>query len=151
MTGCILWCTGRLDQPEGDVSGQNEREPMPLSEAASRLGISPEALRKRLKRGTADGFRDNRQRWMVYVDPDASTNRQDNRPDDVGAVDLDSHPLVVQLREQVADLQNDVSASRDREARLLSIVEGLSEKERRDLGAIERLRQWLFGTSTDSD
>lgn len=88
---------------------------------------------------------------MVYVDPDASTNRQDNRPDDVGAVDLDSHPLVVQLREQVADLQNDVSASRDREARLLSIVEGLSEKERRDLGAIERLRQWLFGTSTDSD
>jgi hypothetical protein len=43
--------------------------PFSLADAAVRLGISPDAARKRLERGTLRGSKHNG-RWQVYLDPD---------------------------------------------------------------------------------
>jgi hypothetical protein len=47
--------------------------PVSLSDAAVRLGISPDAARKRLKRGTLRGEKQNG-RWLVYLEPDARSD-----------------------------------------------------------------------------
>lgn len=131
------------------MSGQDGREPIPLSAAAKTLGISSEALRKRLKRGTVDGFRDNRNRWMVYVDDGASGHSPDAVPESVRTVDLDGEPLVVQLKSQIDDLRREVSAGQTRETRLLAIIEQMTAEERADPGVIEKVRRWFFGTLPD--
>lgn len=47
-----------------------------LSDAAVRLGISPDAARKRLERGTLRGVK-NHGRWVVYLEPDAVVHEAD--------------------------------------------------------------------------
>jgi hypothetical protein len=47
--------------------------PVSLSDAAVRLGISPDAARKRLERGTLRGEKQNG-RWLVYLEPDAKSD-----------------------------------------------------------------------------
>src|ERR687896_237928 len=48
-----------------------------LREAAQRLGISSEAIRKRIMRGTLRGHKRGRQ-WFVTLDPDGSGQRPDD-------------------------------------------------------------------------
>lgn len=131
------------------MSGQDGREPVPLSVAAATMGISSEALRKRLKRGTIDGFRDNRNRWMVYTGDAVSGASPDAVPQTVRTVDLDAEPLVVQLKSQIEDLRREVSAGQEREARLLAIIEQMTVEERADPGVIEKVRRWLFGNDLE--
>jgi len=52
---------------------------LPLSEAAARLGITPDALRMRLRRGTAQGFKRG---GRLFVYPDGETNAASERPSD---------------------------------------------------------------------
>ncbi len=56
-------------------------EYIPLSEAAEILGLSTEAIRKRIKRKTMDGYMDESGRWMVrlesrHISPDIDGNRE---------------------------------------------------------------------------
>ncbi len=54
--------------------------PLTLADAAVRVGISPDATRKRLERGTLRG--EKRQgRWLVWLPPDAGRTPQDAAPD----------------------------------------------------------------------
>jgi DNA-binding Lrp family transcriptional regulator len=56
----------RLDEK---ITGmEQERVALPLGEAARRLGLSPNALRGRLKRGRVAGFKDAKGRLHVYLD-----------------------------------------------------------------------------------
>lgn len=50
--------------------------PLSLSDAAVRLGISPDAARKRLERGTLHGEKRGG-RWLVYLQPDATASQVD--------------------------------------------------------------------------
>ncbi len=65
--------------------------PLSLADAAVRLGISPDAARKRLERGTLRGEKRNG-RWLVSLDSDAAASTRqdatpaDNRTLDAGAV-----------------------------------------------------------------
>ena len=48
-------------------------EKLTLKEASEVLGLSPDALRMRIKRGTMDGEKDTEGRWQVWIDTAAST------------------------------------------------------------------------------
>ncbi len=68
------------DQPTDQPAG------LTLDQAALALGISREAVRLRLRRGTLDGIRNGRE-WCVYltgrsVDPTPRSNRLTNQPTD---------------------------------------------------------------------
>ena len=51
-----------------------DAEMVTLAEAAVRLGISPDAARKRLERGTLHGEKRGG-RWRVFLGPDAEVRR----------------------------------------------------------------------------
>lgn len=46
------------------------RTALPVTEAAAKLGITASALRKRFRRGAADGFKDDAGRLHIYLKPD---------------------------------------------------------------------------------
>ena len=51
-----------------------------LEEASSLLGITPEAVRKRLNRKTLEGFKDEHKKWQVYLpdkEPDTVRTKAD--------------------------------------------------------------------------
>jgi hypothetical protein len=84
-----------------------------LADAAVRLGISLDAARKRLKRGTLQG--EKRQgRWIVWLPLDAaassdqgaglSRNLDNNRTADAGRTPLDAAPDIAPLAELLADV-----------------------------------------------
>ena len=51
---------------------------IPIAEAAARLGLSAEAVRKRLQRGTLHGYKDDDRGWFVLLgDLDEASGRQD--------------------------------------------------------------------------
>ncbi len=51
---------------------------IPIAEAAVRLGLSAEAVRKRLQRGTLHGYKDDNGGWFVLLDePGEASGRQD--------------------------------------------------------------------------
>ncbi len=75
-----------------DVAGQ----PLPLVDAAARLGLTPEALRKRLQRGSLDGYKRDGQ-WYAWL-PGAVAGRQDAAGHD-GLPRQDTPPAAVQTRQ----------------------------------------------------
>lgn len=67
---------------------------VPLAEAAQRLGLSTEAVRKRLERGTLSGVKRGRA-WYVLMPDEPSGHRPDERPD------AEISEMLVTLREQL--------------------------------------------------
>ncbi len=64
-----------------DNEQDNVRTASSLEEASALLGITPEAVRKRLKRGTLEGYKDKSGKWQVYIpdkEPDSVRTKQDN-------------------------------------------------------------------------
>ena len=103
-----------------------------VSEAAGALGISAEAVRSRLKRGTLRSVKDGATVYVLLA-PDQSRPDADQtppEPDQIG----DQTELVEALREQTAYLQG-VIATRDHELR-----ERAEEIRRRD-SALERQQE----------
>ncbi len=76
--------------------------PLSLADAAVRLGISPDAARKRLERGTLRGEKRNG-RWQVSLEPDAAASTdQDATPGDDRTPDASRTPpdagVIAELR-----------------------------------------------------
>jgi hypothetical protein len=95
--------------------------PVPIAEAAARLGITVDAVRKRIQRGTLTGEKTDTGWTVVWTEPDI-------RPDGVQTAVPDLAPLVDELRDQVAYLREHLA--REQEAR--------SEADRRHAAEIER-------------
>jgi hypothetical protein len=65
-----------------------------LIDAAARLGLTPEAVRARVKRGRLEGYRDNHGRWRVRL-PDADgrgVDRLDTPPELSGQASAHTPP-----------------------------------------------------------
>ena len=79
-----------------------------LSDAAVRLGISPDAARKRLERGTLSGVK-REGRWTVYLELDATAdNVQDAILDaDRTPVDAAADSLLPATRELIEALRSE--------------------------------------------
>ena len=117
----------------GDTTRPHGADPartVDVLEAGKALGITPDAVRAKLRRRTLEGFRDNHGRWRVVL-PDTTTDtpsdireavatRRDTTPEELAGLQA----TVAELRARVESLEGE----RDR---LLSILEtGLRERER---------------------
>ena len=110
---------------------QTEQTAVQLVQAAEQLGITPEALRMRVKRGKAEGFKRNG-RWHVYVN---TAPKQLNKPteqlnkpteqradaDQTDATDFDrvAEAFALDMRRQIRrlEVQNDAHQAEMRETR----------------------------------
>ena len=126
-------------QATGQVADQLERVPVP--EAAERLGITENALRKRVQRNTVDWMRDSDGRVFVYLPPANPEQPSDQAEDQAasqatGQVADQATQLGVGQAELAESLQDQVDYLR-------SIVEKrdreLSEMRRLLAGALERI------------
>jgi len=91
-----------------------------IAEAARRLGISQDAVRQRIKRGTLSTYKVGNRRYVVLppdldADPNAPTTA--GRPDH----DADRDALIAQLRSEIAYL-------RERIERQEQIIAGLVQR-----------------------
>ncbi len=94
---------------------------VPIAEAAARLGISVDAVRKRIQRGKLTGQKTDNGWTVVWIEPDI-------RPDNVQTPVPESSALVDDLRDQVAYLRDQLAIERDARA----------DAERRHAAEIER-------------
>ena len=69
-------------------------EQLTLIEAGAALGISPDAVRMRVKRGSLQGEKDAEGRWLVWVDVEqaAAEREAEREPDAIGERDLEREP-----------------------------------------------------------
>ena len=116
-------------QPNGDRADDRATTKLryTVAEAARGLGLSAEAVRSRLKRGTLGSVKEN---GTVYVLLDADKTGDRVRPNDGGIFDRtnDQTLLVENLREQVEHLKS-VLVTRDEEIRRRDhIIAGLVER-----------------------
>ncbi len=112
---------------------------VPIAEAAARLGISVDAVRKRIQRGKLTGQKTDNGWTVVWIEPDI-------RPDNVQTPVPESSALVDDLRDQVAYLRDQLAIERD--ARADAERRHAAEIERRDVllrEALGRIPQLLAG------
>jgi hypothetical protein len=119
------------DRQAGDRPAPGRR--VTVSEAAGIMGISVEAVRGRIKRGTISHERDG-ERVYVLLDTDQTATGRDQGNDRT----TDRPELVEFLRDQVEDLRNDRDAWRE-QARRSDYLLGSSMERTRELEG--RLRE----------
>ena len=116
---------------------------IPIAEAAARLGISADAVRKRIQRGKLTGHKTD-EGWTVdWIEPDSG-------PDTVQTVSAASSALITALQGQIDYLKDQVEA--ERRAREEAERRHASEIERRDVlmrDALERIPQLPSGLPAD--
>ena len=71
----------------GQRPGQTSHD---IRQASSLLGISKDAVRKRIKRGTVDAEKDNNGQWVVYLDVNKGVDGLDESLDKGVDNDLDA-------------------------------------------------------------
>jgi len=111
-----------------------------VSEAAAALGISVEAVRGRIKRGTIGHERDD-DRVYVLLDADQTATGRDQGDDRT----TDRPELVAALQERIEDLRTDRDAWRE-QARRSDYLLGSSMERTRELEG--RLRELEPGSSS---
>ncbi|MCD6031186.1 MAG: hypothetical protein K0S78_3360 [Thermomicrobiales bacterium] len=126
-----------------------DAEIVSLKEAAVRLGISPDAVRKRLERGTLRGEKRGG-RWRVALEPDAQADTdQDGTPDAVRTpVDAGADSLIARLESEVAFLRSELTDRTEEIRRRDHIIAGLVE-QLRALPAGESARDAPQDANTD--
>jgi len=82
-------------------------EKLTLVEAGQALGISPDAVRMRIKRGTMQAEKDAEGRWLVWVDAEqAAAEREAGRePDAAGEREPERERSAEALRAQIGILE----------------------------------------------
>ena len=119
-----------------------------IADAAARLGLSTETVRKRLQRGKIKGFKAADGAWRVVLpEPDQAGQSQDNRPDNVQDSSPDNFgPLVAAFKDEIAFLRSQLQA-RDEEIRRAHVLIQQAQKQPMPLLPGERLPWWkrLFG------
>jgi hypothetical protein len=86
-----------------------------IADAAARLGVSPDTVRRKLKRGQLRAQRDNHGQWWVEVPADAKPGEPMQRAAYEPTPDP-SAALVEELRSQISRLRTDLDAAYAREA-----------------------------------
>ena len=107
---------------------QTKQDGISIVEAAKRLGITPEVVRKRLQRGKLPGYKQDN-RWIVLLPQQdagqtASSTDQDTHQD-AGRTDQDRHPalerLITRYESEIGFLRSELS-SRTEELRRKDVL-----------------------------
>jgi len=95
--------------------------PIPIAEAAARLGISADAVRKRIQRGTLAGHKTDTGWTVDWVDPDTG-------PDRVQTPSTDASAVMARLESENAYLRQTLDASIEARRRADHLVAALMER-----------------------
>lgn len=100
-----------------------------LDAAAAVLGISKEALRKRIKRGSIEATKDNAGRWQVYIEDTRPDAGEDTRPDNVQDAVLDAYRTTLDAQNRhIEFLQKELERRGDEIYRKDRIILDLTQK-----------------------
>ena len=110
-----------MAQSNGDVPSGISKLPVP--EAAEALGISPEAVRNRLSRGTLESVKENG-RVFVLIDRGMSRDTDDTPPD----TPVESTAVIDAKDETIRILEEQLESERAASAELRRIVAGLVQR-----------------------
>src|SRR4051794_24448895 len=120
-----------------------------VADAAARLGISTDTVRRKLKRGKLQAKRDNHGRWWVEVPADAKPAEPMQRAAYEPKPDADAQ-IAEELRSQIIRLRTDLDAAyaretveRERHAGEIARLDGLLAAERARVDELLRRRSWL--------
>jgi len=126
-----------------DSTGFQSGRRVTVDEAARRLGLTVDAVRKRVQRGQIAHEKDAAGRVRIILDiPDNTSTLRDGRPDTAGqATGADAREeLIEELRDRVASLERQLQRHGDETERLHQIVAGLAQanaEQARTIRAIE--------------
>jgi len=90
-----------------------------LQDAASVLGITPDALRQRIRRGQ---YRSTKEENRVYV------YLNDDRTETEHDVQVESSALIYEMRERIASLERQLNEANDRDRENRRIIAGLTQR-----------------------
>jgi hypothetical protein len=128
---------------------------MPLAEAARLLGTTPDALRKKIKRGHLQATRDNTGRLMVWINPPTEGGQESSRLAIVQAGQVDGlasqesslvQPLryhITTLKEQLARTEGHADEARRRADDLADRLAAVERERQADHAELGRLRAEL--------
>jgi DNA-binding transcriptional MerR regulator len=91
-----------------------------VSEAAHRLGVTPDAVRQRIRRGTIQHDKDPDGRTYVYLDPEAT--RRDN------VSDASRNELVQSMQDQIATLKCELEDWKEEARRKDTIIMTMAQR-----------------------
>jgi Mg2+ and Co2+ transporter CorA len=112
----------------GEDQSQTGRQRLTVAEASAVLGVTVEAVRGRIKRGTLDHERTDKG-VFVFLEADQTTDRL--RPDTDQTADRlrsDSDALISAKDETIATLRDQLEAERQAHAEARRIIAGLVER-----------------------
>ena len=123
-----------------------------VAEAAARLGVTPDAIRRRLHRGTLAGAKTAEGEWRIWF-PDAAPGEPPGPRQDTARTRQDAPPAETEaLRAHVDDLRADVAYLRDQlDQRSRELA---AERERADIlhrEALARIPALLAGDVAGQD
>lgn len=124
-------------------SDRDRQDAVTVAEAAQRLGVSHDAIRARLRRGTIDGEKRGDE-WIVFLPAEGHDGQQDTDTSPTGD-DRPAVALVDQLREEVAYLRSELTAAR---------IQAAQERERADIlqrEALQRIEALTAGSVARQD
>jgi hypothetical protein len=111
------------------VDGDRERDQvqrLTLTDAAEVLGISKDAVRMRVRRGTLRSEKGADGRVHVFLDPTA--NRVHPEPGVEGAETAPSRELVEEMRGRIEDLREQLASEREGHREARRIIAGLVQR-----------------------
>src|SRR5215211_1913177 len=111
-----MWYSGPYG--EGCMGGTRRGTRLTQREAADRLGVSVEAIRKRVKRGTLESDKGEDGRRYVYLDTDPPAS----------GPQPDSDALTSELRDRLRYVEQQLEAERQAHAEARRIIGGLVER-----------------------
>lgn len=133
---------------QDNIPDTMEAAGLDIANAAARLGLSTETVRKRLQRGRLKGFKGTDGAWRVILPAqDQPGQSQDSKQDAIpdGSQDK-SGQLVAALKDEIAFLRSQLQA-RDEEIRRAHVLIQQAQKQPTPLLPSESLPFWkrLFG------
>ena len=102
-----------------------------VSEAAERLGVKEQAVRKRIARGTLHHTKDDDGRVYVYLDPSDTDANPDANPEAEGNStegSTDTYTLIRSLEDQVGYLRRELEDWKDESRRKDAIIMSLTQR-----------------------
>jgi excisionase family DNA binding protein len=98
-------------------------ELLTIDQAATRLGVYPGTIRRRLKRGEIKARRGNRGQWLVELPP----NQTGDSPPSRAPASAEAE-LVAELRRAIQRLEQELRDAKEREQRLLTMLNRATER-----------------------
>jgi hypothetical protein len=121
-------------------------EKVSLQEAGELLGISPDAVRMRIKRGKMQGEKDEAGRWQVWIDTEESEGEQEAEQEpERGSVDEpDLLRQVAVLEARLELLEEERDFLRMQVDRLVTVQAMMAQGQAQKAIEAEKKRRWKW-------